>query len=258
MNSMLETIYQLVNEDSVLLVHRAFVGFTGDIHAGMFLERLLWLTRRSRDGWVYHTAQQWHDDLYMSRRDLEKAQNTLKTMGILETEVRKVKGSPITHYILGLDAFLGQFHAWVRENSQNLVLSDITNGFVIYDKGSVISDKTYIQESKREENKSGTTPRASSLPADVVQNSSDKDDSNGSRPAAPAKFASKRKSDPVAYKERLAALSGLSGSDLYVIDSRAEQTALKRLVQQHGLDRVLEVLSMAYQNGRPFSVRDRM
>jgi hypothetical protein len=55
-----------------------------------------------KDGWVYHTAQQWKESFGFTRRTLESAVNHLKKLGLVQCEVRsdRQRNVPKTFYRL--------------------------------------------------------------------------------------------------------------------------------------------------------------
>lgn len=66
--------------------HRVLVDCGGGVHAALLLSRLLHLTRkqlrRLADPWIEGSVQHWHDELGLSRRELEAARSDLLAAGL--------------------------------------------------------------------------------------------------------------------------------------------------------------------------------
>ncbi len=105
-DSLRQTLIAMAGQKDAIVVHRAFVDFTGTLEAGMLLGQLLYWTPRAKipGGWIAKSDHAWQDELCLSRRKVRAARETLEQMGILETEVHRFDGTPTVHYRLDLDA----------------------------------------------------------------------------------------------------------------------------------------------------------
>jgi hypothetical protein len=71
--------------------YRSLAGLSGGVHGGLMLSRALYLTRmqtrRDLDAWVCNSAQQWSDDIGLTRREQETARRELAHAGVWEERV---------------------------------------------------------------------------------------------------------------------------------------------------------------------------
>lgn len=102
--------------DTVIVVHRAYVRFTGSIEAAMMLSQLLyWTPRSGNEGWVAKSDKEFSDELFVSQYAVRVARERMTAMGIIETDVKKFAGTPKVHYRIRQNE-LGE--AWVLFNSK--------------------------------------------------------------------------------------------------------------------------------------------
>lgn len=121
------TLFALVGqEDNVIVIHRAFVQFTGTLDAGILLSQLLYWTPRSTitlreadgttsEGWIAKADDELAEELYLSKYALRQARAVLEGMHILETRVARFGGTPTLHYRLKLDELIAAWTAWCRK-----------------------------------------------------------------------------------------------------------------------------------------------
>lgn len=97
-----ELIQSLIGEKNIIAVPRLFLHATGDLETGTFLAQLLYWTDKGNreDGFIYKTAKEWYEEIYLSKYALNKARKKLEKLGILETMVKKANGNPTVHYKL--------------------------------------------------------------------------------------------------------------------------------------------------------------
>jgi len=82
--------------DRPVAYHPVLAKALGSINAGLFLSQLLYWQGKGRFGeWTYKTADEFYEELGMSRKQQEGARSILKTRGILQ---EKLKGVPPTLY----------------------------------------------------------------------------------------------------------------------------------------------------------------
>lgn len=90
-------------ENSVVVVHKAFVKFTGSIEAAIMMSQLLyWTTRSTRNGWIAKTDSDFAEELCLTVYAVRQSRGRLEQMGFLETDLRKFNGTPTMHYHLDL------------------------------------------------------------------------------------------------------------------------------------------------------------
>lgn len=67
----------------------------GGVAAGLMLSQCVFWSRtdaaKGRDGWFYKSVKEWTEETCLGRREQDTARNTLRKLGILETEKRRQK-----------------------------------------------------------------------------------------------------------------------------------------------------------------------
>lgn len=83
--------------DRPIAFHPAFVRLTGSVAAGLLLSQILYWSRRTSDpdGWFYKTADDWDEEIGLSRTELELSRKRLTQLGIVD---EKRKGVPARLY----------------------------------------------------------------------------------------------------------------------------------------------------------------
>lgn len=112
-------IRSLTGQSNILTVPRVLIDFTGgNIESALFLSQLLfWSDKTTEDGWIYKTYKEWKEEIHITRYALDQARKKLETLGVLETQLRKVNfmGGPTIHYRLNIEAFVEQFNKFIQE-----------------------------------------------------------------------------------------------------------------------------------------------
>lgn len=115
---MLATLLELVGDDNTITVHKAIVAFTGNYESAMLLEQLMyWSSGRTRipGGWISKSVAQWGDEIYLSRRKIEKARKHLIEMGVLETKLKRFNNAVTMHYRLNKDGLAEKWAQYVED-----------------------------------------------------------------------------------------------------------------------------------------------
>lgn len=107
---------QFTGQENTLVVPRAFIKLTGDHVAALILNQVLYWSDRTTDpdGWFYKTAEEWEEELCISRFQLDRSRKVLTPLG-LRTELRKVGGAPKVHYRLDFECFVERLQAFLQE-----------------------------------------------------------------------------------------------------------------------------------------------
>jgi hypothetical protein len=117
-------IKKLTGQSNILTIPRAFVRYTGSVDCALFLSQVLHWSDKGQNGWFYKKYEEWEAEIGLSEYQIRKAANALKTMGILETKLKKANGAPTVHYFLKEPAFSDSIVEFlkneIRANSGNL------------------------------------------------------------------------------------------------------------------------------------------
>lgn len=81
-----------------MTIPRVFIDYTGDIESALFLSQLLYWTGKSDDGWIYKTYAQWQAEIFIKEKKARSIKDSLETMGIIESKVKRVSGIATVHY----------------------------------------------------------------------------------------------------------------------------------------------------------------
>ena len=110
----------LVGNANSLVIPVAFIKALGDKDSAMLLSQCLYWTGKSSSGdeWFYKSDADWRDELYMTKNDLIKAKNKLKSLGLIEVKIKKVYGDPTCHYRVSAEVLIQWlFHQVEKGNS---------------------------------------------------------------------------------------------------------------------------------------------
>ena len=118
-NPLVASLIAVSGQDNIVVVHKAFVKFTGSLEAGLLLGQLLYWTPRGRigGGWIAKNDEECASELCISVYGVRKARTALEKLGILETRVAKFGGTPMLHYRIRQDQLTATWTAWVNSDS---------------------------------------------------------------------------------------------------------------------------------------------
>jgi len=118
-NSLVASLIAVSGQDNIVVVHKAFVKFTGSLEAGLLLGQLLYWTPRGQigGGWIAKNDEECASELCISVYGVRKARTALEKLGILETRVAKFGGTPMLHYRIRQDQLTVTWTAWVNSDS---------------------------------------------------------------------------------------------------------------------------------------------
>lgn len=106
------------DKDKVIVIHPAFVYFTGSLETGMMLGQLLYWTPRARlpGGWIAKSDTEWSEELFITAYAARKARKCLVDMGIVESKKAQFSGAPTMHYRINRDSLTTAWVAWIQQN----------------------------------------------------------------------------------------------------------------------------------------------
>lgn len=108
---MKDSVYGIIRhftgQENILTIPRVFIDFTGGHVTALLLSQAIYWTDRTKnpEGWFYKTQKEWEEEIGASRYQLDNGVNKLKSMGILETSLRKANGAPTVHYRVNQEVF---------------------------------------------------------------------------------------------------------------------------------------------------------
>lgn len=118
-----DIIKSFAGQANVITVPVALIKFCDDWNAAVLLNQLLYWSDKTKndEGWIYKSAEDWNEEICLSRYQVTQAKNKLEKMGIIETTLKKANGSPTLHYRVLNDKFSESFLKFLQnQNSSNL------------------------------------------------------------------------------------------------------------------------------------------
>jgi len=114
-------ISSVIGQKNIIPVPVEFVHFIGDYNTAALLNQIIYWTDRTKDpeGWFYKSYANWHEELALSKYQVNRAAGVLKSMKLIETQVKKVNGDPTLHYRLDTDVFINLFGKHLQERNKN-------------------------------------------------------------------------------------------------------------------------------------------
>ena len=97
---MREFIKRVSGQDNILTIPRIYMELTNDMNMALVLNQSIYysgITKR-KDGFFYKSYLEWTDEIYLSKYQVKNAVDKLKSLGLMETKLRKANGSPTIHY----------------------------------------------------------------------------------------------------------------------------------------------------------------
>jgi hypothetical protein len=125
-NPLLQTLIAMTGQDNTITVHRPFVEFTGTLEAAMMLSQLLYWTPRATipGGWVAKSDKDWEKELCLSRYSNRGAAKVLKSMGVIETKLKKFNNAPTTHYRIIWKSLEKKWVEWIKVGLSEIEQTD--------------------------------------------------------------------------------------------------------------------------------------
>lgn len=97
---MREFIKRVSGQDNILTIPKIYMELTNDINMALVLNQSIYysgITKR-KDGYFYKSYVEWTDEIYLSKYQVKTAVDKLKSLGLMETKLKKASGSPTIHY----------------------------------------------------------------------------------------------------------------------------------------------------------------
>lgn len=108
-------------QGNTLVINRQFIRFmNNNVSGGLFLSQVIYWSSRTKnlDGWFYKTYDQWFDEIMVKEHTIKKSVEYLKSVGVLETKVKKINGVPTLHYRFLSEEFSKIFTSFLQECSK--------------------------------------------------------------------------------------------------------------------------------------------
>lgn len=116
-NYIASIITKFSGQSNVIPIPVIYLELLGDYHVAAFLNQLVYWSDKTKrkDGYFYKTYKEWHEELRLSRHQIDKSIARLKELGLIETTLKKANGAPTLHYKLDTDALT----YWICEKLTN-------------------------------------------------------------------------------------------------------------------------------------------
>ncbi|ANK37590.1 hypothetical protein AOB58_788 [Staphylococcus sp. AntiMn-1] len=93
-------ISKFSGQNNVIPIPVIYLEITEDYPAAALLNQMVYWSDRTkrRDGYFYKSYQEWNEELYLSEYQVRRGTNKLKSLGLVETSLKKANGAPTLHY----------------------------------------------------------------------------------------------------------------------------------------------------------------
>lgn len=111
--------------DRPIAYHRVFVVLLGDHASAAFLSQCIYWSKRtkSRDGWFWKTAEQWYEEIVITRTQLDRITKSLEKLGLIQRRKNTLHG--VINYRLCTEAL----SRWLDGDGQELTAQQIVDRF---------------------------------------------------------------------------------------------------------------------------------
>ncbi len=94
-------------QSETVTVPRALITLVGDIKTALLLSQVIWWSQKkeSVDGWFYKTADDWFEEIALTRHEVDRSTAELESLEVIETKVQQVNGIPKKHYRFSTSGF---------------------------------------------------------------------------------------------------------------------------------------------------------
>lgn len=92
---------QFIGQANFIVVPRFFITMLGgDFNSAILLHQILYWNDRSnqKDKWFYKSSKDWFAEIALSKYQIERATAKLKSLGFIETKLKKANGAPTLHF----------------------------------------------------------------------------------------------------------------------------------------------------------------
>lgn len=98
-------IVQFSGVNNVIPIPRIYLEITGDYPAAALLNQMVYWSDKTKrnDGYFYKTNKEWQEELHLSKYQVSRATDKLKSLNLVETSLKKANGAPTLHYKVDLD-----------------------------------------------------------------------------------------------------------------------------------------------------------
>lgn len=93
-------ITQFSGQNNIIPIPAIYLKITEDYPTAALLNQLIYWSDRThrKDGYFYKSYKEWEDEIHLSKYQVMRSIKKLKSMGIVETALKKANGAPTVHY----------------------------------------------------------------------------------------------------------------------------------------------------------------
>jgi hypothetical protein len=165
---MLKLVKQITGQTNILTIPRIFIKIFGDIKTALLFSQLYyWFDiTKEPNGWFYKSYKELNKEVYLTRKELDATRKKLeKKFDVVETTLKKVRGTPILHWRVKEDNFF-KLLSELAENS-DLYLLDKSDLYLL-DKSINSSTKITSLDYKNNDESITSKKQADDTPKDSL------------------------------------------------------------------------------------------
>lgn len=111
-----DIVKHFVGQSNTLAVPAIFKKWLGTYNnAVLFAQIIYWSERTTNaDGWFFKSYKDWENEIFLTEKEARTAVENLENLGLIETKVAKVQGTPTKHFRLKSDVFEAKFTDFLK------------------------------------------------------------------------------------------------------------------------------------------------
>ncbi|MGD9733576.1 MAG: hypothetical protein AB7U45_15470 [Desulfamplus sp.] len=233
-------ISSIIGQKNIIPVPIEFVHFVGDYNTAALLNQIIYWTDRTKDpyGWFYKSYADWYKELALSKYQVNRAAGVLKSMNLIETQVKKVNGDPTLHYRLDTDIFIDLFgkHLHGRNENNNPLQSAVSevSSLTKVDKFNLPKFSSFTNIIITE-----TTSKSTAETKPIVNSNSDIKQKSSPSPFFPKNIKKQKDTTPDLIIKPLSEIVIINGEEKIIFNTT---TPLPEAFTSEHLDSVLKLI----------------
>lgn len=118
-------ITQFSGRNNVVPIPVVYIEITEDYPSAALLNQMIYWSDRTKrtDGYFYKSYAEWYEELRLTEYQVRRATKKLKSLGFVETKLKKANGAPTLHYKVDTE----EVSEWILKKLKNRNLTNSSN-----------------------------------------------------------------------------------------------------------------------------------